>query len=84
MHIESMKKPMKYRREFALLFESSKLQQTQLAGFLGVSKVTVNRWLVERDDAVDPPWYALQFLRLYMMLPEALRGRVMVQNENKQ
>ncbi len=74
-------KDMKYRREFALLFEQSRLQQTQLAGYLGVSKVTVNRWLKERDDAVDPPWYALQFLRLYMMLPEALRSRVMVQED---
>jgi transcriptional regulator with XRE-family HTH domain len=74
-------KDMKYRREFALLFEKAQLQQTQLAGYLGVSKVTVNRWLKERDDAVDPPWYALQFLRLYMMLPEALRSRVMVQED---
>jgi len=66
----------KNQREFRLLFEASELQQTKLARLLGVSVMTVNRWLSERDDAVDPPWYALTFLRVYLMLPEAARSRI--------
>jgi DNA-binding transcriptional regulator YiaG len=66
----------KNRREFTLLFEKTGLQQTKLARILGVNDMTVNRWLTERDDAVDPPFYALQFLRLFLMTPEAARNRL--------
>jgi DNA-binding transcriptional regulator YiaG len=66
----------KNQREFSLLFDRSELQQTKLARLLGVSVMTVNRWLSDRDDAVDPPWYALTFLRVFLMLPEPARARI--------
>lgn len=66
----------KNQREFILLFEQSRLSQAKLARLLGVSGITVNRWLLEREDAVDPPYYALTFLRVYLMLPEPARARI--------
>ncbi|MCB5201666.1 helix-turn-helix domain-containing protein [Neorhizobium sp. T786] len=66
----------KNQREFALLFDQSRLSQTKLSRLLGVSVMTVNRWLSDRDDAVDPPYYALSFLRVFLMLPEAARSRI--------
>lgn len=61
------------KREFMLLMERSGLQQIKLARLLGVSPMTVNRWFSYRDDAVLPPYYAVNFLRAYMMLPEGAR-----------
>lgn len=66
----------KNQREFLLLLEQSGLQQTKLARLLGVNVVTVNRWCSDREKAVDPPWYVLNFLRVYLMLPDAARGRI--------
>ncbi|OHV85822.1 hypothetical protein [Ensifer sp. LCM 4579] len=64
------------QREFLLLMEHARLTQAHLSGLLGVSHMTVNRWTSHRDDAVDPPYYALQFLRAYLMLPEPARARL--------
>lgn len=64
------------QREFLLLMERAGLQQTKLARLLGVYDVTVNRWCSDRPDAVDPPFYAVNFLRIYLMLPEAARSRL--------
>lgn len=66
----------KNQREFSLLFDRSGLQQAKLARLLGVAAMSVNRWLTDREDAADPPWYALNFLRMYLMLPEAARDRI--------
>lgn len=68
---------MPWQREFEKLFEESRLTQTGLASLLGVSKMTAHRWFSERDDAFGAPYYALQFLRMYMMLPEPARSRLL-------
>lgn len=60
--------------EFRDLYAKSGLLQIKLSTLLGVHEVTVSRWLSDRDDAVDPPWYALQFLRAFLMLDEAERA----------
>ncbi|MGO8269293.1 hypothetical protein ACC862_24330 [Rhizobium ruizarguesonis] len=64
------------KREFLLLMERAGLQQIKLARLLGVYDVTVNRWCSDRSDAVDPPFYVMNFLRMYVMLPEAARARL--------
>lgn len=70
---------MSIAREFELLFDQSGLTQRRLAALLGTSHVTVNRWLkTERSDHVEPPFYALNFLRAYVMLPEGARARLPV------
>lgn len=64
------------QREFKLLMERAGLQQVKLARLLGVYDITVNRWCSDRSDAVDPPFYAVNFLRMYLMLSEAARARL--------
>lgn len=66
----------KNQAEFLLLMEKAELTQVKLAALLGVFDMTVNRWCADRADAVDPPMYALNFLRMYLMLPEAARHRL--------
>lgn len=68
---------MPWQREFEKLFEESRLTQSGLAMLLGVSKMTAHRWFSTRPDAFGAPFYALQFLRLFLMLPEAARSRVL-------
>lgn len=63
-------------REFRLAFEESGLEQVKLAGLLGKSPMTVNRWINEGPHHIDVPWYALQFLRVYLMLPLGARQRL--------
>lgn len=74
---------MSYKREFALLFEKSELEQKQLGDLLGTTAVTVNRWLTFRKDSVEPPFYAVQFLRMYLMLPEAARAHLPIFKRQK-
>ncbi|TIP46125.1 MAG: hypothetical protein E5X76_24095 [Mesorhizobium sp.] len=61
------------KREFELLFQQSGLEQKQLAGLLGKTSVQVNRWLTDRVDSGAPPFYAINFLRAYLMLPASAR-----------
>ncbi|WP_138144641.1 hypothetical protein [Brucella sp. 10RB9215] len=56
------------RAEFRRLFELSGLRQKELASLLGNRDMTVNRWFADRSDAVMPPYYAVNFLRAYLML----------------
>lgn len=45
------------------------LSQRRLAGILGVSPVTVNRWCDEnRPDRIEPPKYAISFIRAWAIL----------------
>lgn len=64
------------KREFLLLMERAGLQQVKLARLLGIYDITVNRWCSERSDSVDPPFYAMNFLRMYLMLSDAARARL--------
>lgn len=68
---------MSRQREFMLLLKEADLTQVKLSKLLGVSDITVNRWTnPERPDAVEPPFYAVQFLRIYVMLPPDARRRI--------
>ncbi|MEI9402286.1 hypothetical protein [Mesorhizobium argentiipisi] len=64
------------KREFAMLFEKSGLEQKQLAGLLGKTTVQVNRWLTDRADSGAAPFYAINFLRAYLMLPPSARAHL--------
>ncbi|TIW97795.1 hypothetical protein [Mesorhizobium sp.] len=64
------------KREFELLFAKSGLEQKQLAGLLGKTAVQVNRWLTARSDSGAPPFYAINFLRAYLMLPPSARAHL--------
>ncbi|MER9706010.1 helix-turn-helix domain-containing protein [Mesorhizobium sp. M0204] len=76
MYIQRMTNPVDDQREFELLFEKSGLEQKQLAGLLGKTPVQVNRWLTGRKDSGAPPFYAIQFLRIYLMLPASARAHL--------
>ncbi len=76
MYIHAMTNAADDQREFELLFEKSGLEQKQLAGLLGKTAVQVNRWLTERKDSGAPPFYAIQFLRIYLMLPASARAHL--------
>lgn len=67
---------METRREFKVLFDASGLKQAAFSRLIGKDVVTINRWLNDREDCLTPPWYALQFLRMYAMLPEGARKRL--------
>ncbi|WP_062114104.1 helix-turn-helix domain-containing protein [Aureimonas sp. AU40] len=65
------------RRELTMLMEETKTTQRRLADLLGVSYTTVNRWfcVATRSDALDPPFYAVNFMRAYIQLnPRARDG----------
>lgn len=70
------------REEFERLFKESGLQQKQLAALVGKTTVTVNRWFSSnaRADAVEPPFWVVQILRLYTLLPA--RAKKSVAGEN--
>lgn len=76
MYIHDMTNAADDQREFELLFEKSGLEQKQLAGLLGKTPVQVNRWLTERKDSGAPPFYAINFLRVYLMLPASARAHL--------
>lgn len=76
MYIQRMDTAADDQREFELLFEKSGLEQKQLAGLLGKTPVQVNRWLTARKDSGAPPFYAIQFLRMYLMLPVSARAHL--------
>lgn len=63
-------------REFRYLLEQSGLEQKELAGLLGVGTVTVNRWCTDRSDHITPPWYAMNFLRAFLMLANGARDQL--------
>lgn len=62
--------------EFRRLFELTGLMQKELARLLGVRDMTVNRWFAVRGDAINPPFYVLNFLRAYLMLSEEQRANL--------
>lgn len=62
--------------EFRAMVEKSGLMQRQLAGMLDKHETTVSRWLSDREDAVDPPVWAAQFVRAYLMLAPADRAKL--------
>lgn len=76
MYIHDMTNAADDQREFELLFEKSGLEQKQLAGLLGKTPVQVNRWLRDRQDSGVPPFYAINFLRIYLMLPASARAHL--------
>lgn len=66
------------RKEMVVLMREGELTQRDLSELLGTNAMTVNRWLSDREyDTRPPPFYALQFLRMYVMLPEAMRVRLL-------
>lgn len=65
---------MSNRTEFIELLESSGLQKKQLAGMIDKTPISINRWVADGKTAVEPPLLVLQFLRAYVMLPEAKRA----------
>lgn len=62
--------------EFRRMVEESGLMQRQLAALLDKHETTVSRWLSDRDDAVDPPFWAMQFVRAYLMLSNGDRAKL--------
>lgn len=66
----------KAKADFRAELEAAGLSQAGLAAFLGKSTVTVNRWCVAREDAMDVPQYARAFVSAYRMLPAAARRRL--------
>ena len=62
--------------EFRRMVEKSGLMQRQLAALLDKHETTVSRWLSDREDAVDPPFWASQFVRAYLMLSPADRAKL--------
>lgn len=68
-------------RELVLLMKATRTSQKRLSVLLGTSATTVNRWIRhERPDAVEPPFYAVNFMRAYIQLPDKTRERLPVQN----
>jgi hypothetical protein len=65
---------MSNRKEFIELLEASGLQKKRLAAMIDKTPISVNRWVSEGKTAVEPPLLVLQFLRSYVMLPEAKRA----------
>lgn len=82
MYIQRMTSAADDQREFELLFEKSGLEQKQLAGLLGKTPVQVNRWLRDRKDSGTPPFFAIQFLRVYLMLPASARAHLPMRAAN--
>lgn len=65
------------RRELTLLMKATRTSQKRLADLLGTAPTTVNRWVRgEREDAVEPPFYAVNFMRAYIQLPDKTRERL--------
>lgn len=65
------------RREIILLMEHTRTTQKRLSDLLGLATTTVNRWFREdRPDAIEPPFYALNFMRAYIQLPDKARERM--------
>ena len=64
------------QREFKLLMDESGATQRDVSELLGVNLMTVNRWCTDREDGFPVPFYALQFMRVYIMLPDAARIRL--------
>lgn len=65
------------RAELRDLMEQAGLRQTDLAKVFGVSKISVNRWFVDRADSARVPLYALRFLRVFMMLAPKARASLL-------
>lgn len=65
------------RKELRALLDICGLTQRDLAELLGSHPMTVNRWLAAREyDTRPPPFYALQFLRVFAMLPDKMRAQL--------
>jgi transcriptional regulator with XRE-family HTH domain len=72
------------RRELILLMEATRTSQKRLADLLGIATTTVNRWVRdERNDTLDPPFYAVNFMRAYIQLPDKTRERLPVQLQRR-
>jgi transcriptional regulator with XRE-family HTH domain len=62
---------------FRLELRAAGLTQRRLAALLGVSRSTVNRWCDdERTDRLNPPIYAVRFVRAWAELADDARERV--------
>jgi transcriptional regulator with XRE-family HTH domain len=62
---------------FRLALRAAGLTQRRLAALLGVTPSTVNRWCDDdRTDRLDPPRYAVAFVRAWRELDDAARDRV--------
>ena len=65
------------RREIIMLMQETRTSQTRLARLLGLTQKAVGRWLnPNSDQPCEPPFYAINFLRCYIQLPEAARIRM--------
>jgi len=65
------------RREIIMLMEQTRTSQRRLSRLLGKSPMTVNRWFRPgRTDSLDPPFYALNFMRSYIQLSPGQRERM--------
>jgi transcriptional regulator with XRE-family HTH domain len=65
------------RRELTLLMKATRTSQKRLADLLGIAPTTVNRWVRgERGDTIEPPFYAVNFMRAYIQLPDKTRERL--------
>ena len=72
-----MAKKKTLKAEFLDLLRASELPQLQFAKLIGKNAGTVNRWVADRPDALEPPFYALIFLRIWTELPPATRRRLL-------
>lgn len=73
------KKKQPIRAEFLALLKASGLRQAHFAKLIGKNVGTVNRWATDRADALEPPFYALIFLRVWNELPAAARSKVLAE-----
>lgn len=63
--------PQNFREALA----SAELRQRRLAELLGVAISTVNRWANEGPQHIEPPLYAINFVRAWAMLTDVQRGK---------
>lgn len=61
-------------RELFAMMAVCRVNQSTLSRLLGTHSVTINRWLrPQRNDAKVAPFYALNFMRAFYLLPEEKR-----------
>lgn len=61
-------------RELVAMMAVCRVNQSTLSRLLGTHSVTINRWLrPQRNDAKVAPFYALNFMRAFYLLPEEKR-----------
>lgn len=73
---------MRHKRRLEMDLHDLDLSQSEFARMTGRSRVQVNRWVRNRPDSTDVPYYARIIIRLLKALPADVRQKILSEESN--